>query len=96
MKISERWHHRLQWLKYGILIGLIPTAFYSLTLAERLAEVEPFKTSITLVFVRSWPFVLYAVLLLGVGLFVHKFYCAMCVRSAPGWRSSAGCGCSPG
>jgi NosR/NirI family nitrous oxide reductase transcriptional regulator len=74
-KISERWHHRLQWLKYGILIGLIPTAFYSLTLAERLAEVEPFKTSITLVFVRSWPFVLYAVLLLGLGLFVHKFYC---------------------
>lgn len=74
-KISERWHHRLQWLKYLILIGLIPTAFYSLTLAERLAEVEPFKTSITLVFVRSWPFVLYAVLLLGIGLFVHKFYC---------------------
>ncbi|MEL0168097.1 MAG: 4Fe-4S binding protein [Pseudomonadaceae bacterium] len=74
-KISERWHLRLQWLKYLILIGLIPTAFYSLTLAERLAEVEPFKTSITLVFVRSWPFVLYAVLLLGLGLFVHKFYC---------------------
>ena len=74
-KISERWHLRLQWLKYLILVALIPTAFYSLTLAERLAEVEPFKTSITLFFVRSWPFVLYAVLLLGIGLFVHKFYC---------------------
>lgn len=74
-KISERTHLRLQWLKYLILIALVPTAFYSLTLAERLAEVEPFKTSITLVFVRSWPFVVYAVLLLGVGLFVHKFYC---------------------
>ncbi|MNE67675.1 quinol dehydrogenase membrane component [compost metagenome] len=36
---------------------------------------EPFKTSITLFFVRSWPFVLYAVILLGLGLFVHKFYC---------------------
>ena len=74
-KISDRSHRRLQWVKYLILIGLLPTAFYSLTLAERLAEVEPFKTSITLFFVRSWPFVLYAVILLGLGLFVHKFYC---------------------
>lgn len=74
-KISDRTHQRLQWIKYVILIGLLPVAFYSLTLAERLAEVEPFKTSITLFFVRSWPFVLYAVVLLGLGLFVHKFYC---------------------
>ncbi|WP_181298528.1 4Fe-4S binding protein [Pseudomonas sp. Q2-TVG4-2] len=74
-KISDSSHRRLQWLKYLILIGLVSTAFYSLTLAERLAEVEPFKTSITLFFVRSWPFVLYAMFLLGLGLFVHKFYC---------------------
>lgn len=74
-KIADSSHRRLQWLKYLILIGLVPTAFYSLTLAERLAEIEPFKTSITLFFVRSWPFVLYAMCLLGLGLFVHKFYC---------------------
>ncbi len=74
-KISERRHQRLQKLKYVILLGLLLAAFYSLSLAERLAEVEPFKTSITLFFVRSWPFVLYAVILLGLGLFVHKFYC---------------------
>ncbi len=74
-KVSDRLHLRLQWLKYLILIGLVPVAFYSLTLAERLAEVEPFKTSITLFFMRSWPFVLYAAILLGLGLFVHKFYC---------------------
>ena len=74
-RISDRSHQRLQWVKYLILIGLLPTAFYSLTLAERLAEVEPFKTSIMLFFMRSWPFVLYAVILLGLGLFVHKFYC---------------------
>lgn len=74
-KIADRTHLRLQWLKYVILVGLVPIAFFSLSLAERLAEVEPFKTSITLFFVRSWPFVLYAVILLGLGLFVHKFYC---------------------
>lgn len=74
-KIEDRLHRRLQWIKYAVLIGLIMTAFVSLTLAERLAEVEPFKTSITLFFVRSWPFVVYALVLLGLGLFVHKFYC---------------------
>lgn len=74
-KVSARSHQRLQKLKYVILLGLLLAAFYSLSLAERLAEVEPFKTSMTLFFVRSWPFVLYAVILLGLGLFVHKFYC---------------------
>lgn len=74
-KISYPWHRRLLWLKYVILAVLLVTAFYSLRLAEQLAEVEPFKTSITLMFVRSWPFVLYAIVLLGLGLFVHKFYC---------------------
>nr|WP_166262404.1 NosR/NirI family protein [Marinobacter salicampi] len=74
-RVPERWHRRLIGLKYLILIGLVGTSFYSLTLAEQLAEVEPFKTSITLFFWRYWPFVLYAVGLLVVGMFVHKFFC---------------------
>lgn len=74
-KVPDPLHQKLQWLKYLILIVLVPVSFYSLTLAERLAEVEPFKTSITLFFVRTWPFVLYAVSLLALGLFIHKFYC---------------------
>ncbi|TGN40581.1 NosR/NirI family protein [Marinobacter confluentis] len=75
VKIPEQWHRRLILLKYPILLGLVGTAFYSLTLAEQLAEVEPFKTSITLLFVRHWPFVAYAVGLLVIGMFIHKFYC---------------------
>lgn len=74
-KIHDSWHRRLQWTKYLILIGLVGLSFHSLIWAERLAEVEPFKTSITLFFVRSWPFVVYALILLGLGLFIHKFYC---------------------
>lgn len=74
-KIPNIWHRRLLLLKYVILVVLVGTSFYSLRLAEQMAEVEPFKTAITLVFVRYWPFVLYAVALLGLGLFVHKFYC---------------------
>ncbi|PCC98230.1 NosR/NirI family protein [Halopseudomonas pelagia] len=74
-KIADPLHRKLQWIKYAVLVGLVGSAFFSLTLAERLAEIEPFKTSITLFFVRTWPFVLYALILLGLGLFVHKFYC---------------------
>jgi polyferredoxin len=40
-----------------------------------IVEVEPFKTAITLNFMRSWPFVVYAVGLLITGMFVYKFFC---------------------
>ena len=75
VRVPEQWHRRLILLKYPILLILVGTAFHSLTLAEQLAEVEPFKTSITLYFVRYWPFVVYALALLAIGMFIHKFYC---------------------
>lgn len=74
-KVSESLHGRLIGLKYLVLVGLVATAFYSLTLAETLAEVEPFKTAVTLMFVRSLPFVVYAALLLAISAKVHKAYC---------------------
>ncbi len=74
-RVPEHWHRRLILIKYPLLLGLVITAFYSLTLAEQLAEVEPFKTAVTLTFVRHWPFVLYAVGLLVASLLIHKFYC---------------------
>ncbi|OUS32799.1 (4Fe-4S)-binding protein [Thalassotalea sp. 42_200_T64] len=75
IKISPKHHKQAQKIKYIILFTLLGTSLYSLSLAERLAEIEPFKTSITLNFIRYWPFVLYAALLLLLGLKVHKFYC---------------------
>jgi NosR/NirI family nitrous oxide reductase transcriptional regulator len=55
----------------------------SLSLAEQLAEVEPFKTAIILKFVRDWPFVVFAVVLLVAGLFIERFYCRyMCPLGA--------------
>ncbi len=74
-RIPFRVHRRLWALKYLILAGLVGVSLYSLGSAERGAEVEPFKTAITMSFVREWPFVLYALVLLGAGLFVHKFFC---------------------
>lgn len=75
IKIKPQYHDIAKKSKYIILVLLIASAFYSLTIAEQLAEIEPFKTSITLLFVRYWPFVLYALALLALGLKIHKFYC---------------------
>jgi len=75
VRVPERWHRRLILVKYPLLLVLVGTAFYSLSLAEKLVEVEPFKTGITLHFMRYWPFVVYAAGLLVVGMFIHKFYC---------------------
>ena len=68
-------HERLWPVKYLIFLALLGMSIYSLADAERLAEIEPFKTAIVLRFVREWPFVLFAVALLVVGLFVERFYC---------------------
>lgn len=68
-------HERLWPVKYILFLGLFGLSLYSLADAERLAEVEPFKTAIILDFVREWPFVLYAVALLVAGLFIERFFC---------------------
>ncbi|WP_432210716.1 transcriptional regulator NosR [Marinobacter alkaliphilus] len=68
-------HERLWAIKYIILLVLFGVSLDSLATAERMAEVEPFKTAITLKFDRTWPFVAYAVLLLVVNLFTRKVFC---------------------
>jgi NosR/NirI family transcriptional regulator, nitrous oxide reductase regulator len=68
-------HERLWPIKYIIFIFLFGMSLYSLAFAEQLSEVEPFKTAIILKFVRDWPFVLYAMTLLVVGLFIERFFC---------------------
>ena len=76
-QITVPWglHERLWPIKYIIFLGLFGLSLYSVDLAERFAEVEPFKTAIILKFVRDWPFALYAVALLVVGLFIERFFC---------------------
>ena len=68
-------HERLWPIKYIIFLGLFGLSLYSLELAERFAEVEPFKTAIILKFQRGWPYVLFAVAVLVPGLFIERFYC---------------------
>lgn len=68
-------HERLWPVKYLIFLGLFGVSLASIPLAERLAEVEPFKTAIILKFQRSWPFVLFALAMLLPGLLIERFYC---------------------
>lgn len=68
-------HERLWAVKYIILLGLFAVSLQSLVMAEKLAEVEPFKTAVTLHFAREWAYVFYAVGLLVISAFNRKFYC---------------------
>ncbi len=76
-QITVPWglHERLWPIKYIIFLGLFGLSLYNVALAEVFAEVEPFKTAIILKFVRDWPFVIYALTLLSVGLFIERFFC---------------------
>lgn len=68
-------HERLWALKYLILLVLFAISLESMSEAERYAEVEPFKTAITLKFQREWAYVFYAAVLLIISAFTHKAYC---------------------
>jgi NosR/NirI family transcriptional regulator, nitrous oxide reductase regulator len=74
-RVPEHWDVHLRKLKYVTLAVILVAAVYPSSIAEKAAEVEPFKTSITLLFVRFWPFVVYAVLLIVFNLFVYKAFC---------------------
>lgn len=68
-------HERLWVLKYIIFMALLGLSVYSLHLAETLSEIEPFRTSIVLRFVRGWPYLMFVFSLLAAGLFIERFYC---------------------
>jgi hypothetical protein len=68
-------HERLWMIKYVAFVGILAVSLRSIITAFQFAEVEPFKTAITMKFLREWPFVVYAASLLFAGLFIERFYC---------------------
>ncbi|RJF88497.1 4Fe-4S binding protein [Oleomonas cavernae] len=66
---------RLRGLKYLVLLAFLAIVVLWPAAAEVAAEVEPFKTAITVVFLREWPAVAWAVVLLAVNLVVYKGFC---------------------
>ena len=74
--LPQRWHDRLKWIKYGVFAGLLAVSFYSIGLAEKLAEIEPFKTTFLVgVWNRSWPFVTFWAVLLVASAFFERPFC---------------------
>jgi transcriptional regulator of nitric oxide reductase len=74
-RLPESVAKRLDRGRYLILATLLLSAAMAPGAAERLVEVEPFKTSITVGFDREWPYLAWAIGLLALGAFVYKFFC---------------------
>lgn len=69
-------HDKLKWIKYGVFFGLLAVSMFSMGLAEKLAEVEPFKTTFLVgMFNRSWPYTLFVAVLLGLSIFTERPFC---------------------
>ena len=66
---------RLKRVKYGVLAVVLGSVFLTPAFAPGAAEIEPFKTAISAYFVRDWPYVLWAVMCLGLSVFVYRGYC---------------------
>jgi NosR/NirI family nitrous oxide reductase transcriptional regulator len=68
-------HERLLALKFIILLALFGLSLQSMGWAIRAAEIEPFKTAITLRFQREWGYVAFALGVIALTAFNRKFYC---------------------
>jgi NosR/NirI family transcriptional regulator, nitrous oxide reductase regulator len=75
IRLHTRTDARLKWVKYVVLAGVLLTALIAPQVTSTAAEVEPFKTSISLYFVRSWPYVLWAIACLSLSVLVYRGYC---------------------
>lgn len=75
LRIRPRGDARLKAIKYVLLAAIVVSAVAVPQATDWLVEIEPFKTAITLNFVRHWPFVAYAAGLLVLSMFSYKFFC---------------------
>ncbi|HEY0845273.1 MAG TPA: 4Fe-4S binding protein [Noviherbaspirillum sp.] len=74
--LPKKLHDRLKWVKYVVFAVLVGVSFYSMEMAETLAEIEPFKTTFLVgVWNRSWPFVAFVTVILGISILSERPYC---------------------
>ena len=75
-KLPMALHNKLKWTKYIVFAVLLAVSFYGMGMAEKMAEVEPFKTTFLVgVWNRSWPFVLFWSVLFAAALFTERPFC---------------------
>jgi transcriptional regulator of nitric oxide reductase len=75
LRLHRRTDARLKRVKYALLALLLASAVVSGPATDALVEIEPFKTAITLGFMRAWPYLLWAAGLVLLSAFVYKGYC---------------------
>jgi len=75
IRVPRIWDEKLKLIKYVVLGGIIITAIFWPTYAESVAEIEPFKTAVTLYFWRSLPYMLYAAFWIILSMFIFKGFC---------------------
>jgi NosR/NirI family transcriptional regulator, nitrous oxide reductase regulator len=66
---------RLWWGKYIAAAVVLILVITQVDPSGASLEIEPFKTAITSKFTRAWPYLMYAVALLAIGLFSERAYC---------------------
>ena len=74
-RLPQRLDQRLKWLKYAVLVALLGAVWWAPAWSDALLEVEPFKTAISLRFDRDWPYVAWALAMLGLSAIVYRGYC---------------------
>jgi NosR/NirI family nitrous oxide reductase transcriptional regulator len=74
---------KLKNIKYVILAIIAGTSLFSMHWAEKMAEIEPFKTTFLVGLNRQWYFVVYFVALCALCLVTYRFFCRyMCPLGA--------------
>lgn len=75
-ELPEAWHSKLRHARYVVLAVLVGAFFFDSLLGERLAEVEPFKSTFLVpAWERSAGFLGWWLLLLGLSTFMYRPFC---------------------
>jgi len=76
IELPDRIHLRLRHLRYVILFVLVAVFLWDSILGERLAEVEPFKSTFLVpAWTRHWGFFAWWIFLLGISLVWYRPFC---------------------
>ena len=75
IKIPQALSDKMVYIRYLVLALLILSVIFAPNITEYLIEIEPFKTSITLMFDREIPYVLYALFWILLSMFIFKGFC---------------------
>jgi NosR/NirI family nitrous oxide reductase transcriptional regulator len=76
IELPDAVHLKLRYLRYVILGVLVGVFLWDSILGERLAEVEPFKSTFLVpIWTREWGFVAWWLILLGLSFVMYRPFC---------------------